>query len=258
VVNIFLSRVLIILSFPRKWESSIFYFNTQLTLCRFPIKTFRNDKVLRGLRAFLFLAILTLLISCSSSKETTKYNEGKGELIETGEASWYGPNFDGKPTANGETFDQYVLTAAHRTLPFNSIVKVINRSNGKSVVVRINDRGPYAKNRIIDLSRKAAEEINMIRSGHTKVDIILLNGVTLPRNLKTPHYTVQIGSYKKRSDAIRESSNVKDSSIVKSFIDGEIYFRIYVGFFDSVEKAKALKQSLIRKGIEGFVKQIEN
>jgi len=205
-----------------------------------------------------FISLLGLLFACSSTKEVSKYDSVRGKLIETGEASWYGPNFDGKKTANGETFDMYDLTAAHRTLPFNSIVKVINKSSNKSVIVRINDRGPYAKNRIIDLSRKAAEEIQMINVGHTKVDLILLNGKRLPRNLKVPHYTVQIGSYKKRSDATKVSVKVKDSEIRKASINGETFYRIYVGLFDNFEEANFKKKSLLRKGIKGFVKQVEN
>ncbi|MDZ7690263.1 MAG: septal ring lytic transglycosylase RlpA family protein [Balneolaceae bacterium] len=86
--------------------------------------------------------------------------------MEEGVASWYGPNFHGKLTANGETYNMYEFTAAHRTLPFNTVLRVENRDNGESVVVRINDRGPFAKNRIIDLSKKAAEEIDMISQRH--------------------------------------------------------------------------------------------
>ncbi|HAC14758.1 MAG TPA: septal ring lytic transglycosylase RlpA family lipoprotein, partial [Bacteroidetes bacterium] len=82
--------------------------------------------------------------------------------LETGTASWYGPNFHGKHTANGEVYNQYELTAAHKTLPFNTVVKVTNLDNGKSVTVRINDRGPYAGRRVIDISRAAAEQIDMI------------------------------------------------------------------------------------------------
>ena len=89
----------------------------------------------------------------------------------TGIASWYGPNFDGKPTANGETFDQWQASAAHKTLPLPSIVRVTNLENGRSLVVRINDRGPFVRGRIIDLSRAAAEAIDMIGPGTAPVVI---------------------------------------------------------------------------------------
>jgi len=84
-----------------------------------------------------------------------------GKVIQSGRASWYGPGFHGRRTANGETFNTNELTAAHRTLPFGTRVRVVNKSTGKSVVVRINDRGPYAHGRVIDLSRASAEAIGL-------------------------------------------------------------------------------------------------
>lgn len=90
-------------------------------------------------------------------------------MIQTGLASWYGPRFHNKLTASGEVFDQDDLTAAHRTLPWGTRVKVTNLTNGKSVDVRINDRGPFVKGRIIDLSRAAARELDMVEQGITNV-----------------------------------------------------------------------------------------
>lgn len=98
---------------------------------------------------------------------------------QTGLASWYGPGFAGRRTANGEVFDPSDLTAAHRELPFNTLVRVTNDETGASVVVRINDRGPFRSGRIIDLSRAAAEEIGMVGKG---VGHVSLQVVTLPEN----------------------------------------------------------------------------
>ena len=84
-------------------------------------------------------------------------------------ASWYGPDFHGRQTANGEKYDMNAMTAAHRTLPFNTMVLVENLDNGRSVKVRINDRGPFAKGRIIDLSKAAAEKMDMIGPGTARV-----------------------------------------------------------------------------------------
>jgi rare lipoprotein A (peptidoglycan hydrolase) len=98
------------------------------------------------------------------------------KLPQTGEASWYGPKFHGKTTASGETYDQEALTAAHASLPFGSKVKVTNLSNGKSVEVEITDRGPFAENRIIDVSRAAAKALEMKDSGTTKVRLEPLPG----------------------------------------------------------------------------------
>ncbi|WP_226896435.1 septal ring lytic transglycosylase RlpA family protein [Poseidonibacter ostreae] len=92
----------------------------------------------------------------------------------TGIASWYGPNFHAKKTSNGETYDMYALTAAHKTLPMNTVVRVDNLENGKNVVVRINDRGPFVDGRIIDLSNTAAHAIDMVRKGTARVKITVL------------------------------------------------------------------------------------
>lgn len=93
---------------------------------------------------------------------------------QTGQASWYGKEHDGKKTASGETFDMEEMTAAHRTLPMNSKVKVTSLSNGKSVIVKVNDRGPFSKGRIIDISRAAAKKLDIITKGTDKVKIEVL------------------------------------------------------------------------------------
>ena len=97
---------------------------------------------------------------------------------QTGKASWYGPGFHGKKTSSGERFDMNTLSAAHRTLPIPSYARVTNLSNGKSVVVRINDRGPFHGNRVMDLSKAAAKELGFIHTGtaNVKVEQILPNG----------------------------------------------------------------------------------
>ena len=97
----------------------------------------------------------------------------------TGRASWYGPGFHGKRTANGEAFNQYAMTAAHPSLPMPSIVEVTNLDNGRSVRVRVNDRGPFHSDRIIDVSKAAAEALDMIRSGTANVRVRLLPNETL-------------------------------------------------------------------------------
>lgn len=98
------------------------------------------------------------------------------QVLEGGTASYYGRKFQGRPTASGERFDMNGLTAAHRTLPFGSRLRVTNPRNGKSVIVRINDRGPYSGHRVIDLSRAAAEQIGIVGTGHGRVELELLEG----------------------------------------------------------------------------------
>jgi rare lipoprotein A len=109
----------------------------------------------------------------------------EGCLIDSGIASWYGANFHGEPTANGETYDMESLTAAHKTLPFNTIVRVVNKDNGRTVTVRINNRGPFVSGRVIDLSRKAAREIDILSAGLAEVDLYLIEeGNTPPKKLQ--------------------------------------------------------------------------
>jgi rare lipoprotein A (peptidoglycan hydrolase) len=108
----------------------------------------------------------------SNNANSSNVNHNAHSII--GMASWYGPGFEGRLSANGEVFNPNELTAAHPTLPFNTRVRVTNLSNNRSVVVRINDRGPYANNRIIDLSARAAREIDMVNHGVTQVRLDIL------------------------------------------------------------------------------------
>jgi len=97
-----------------------------------------------------------------------------GPYYETGIASWYGPGFDGNYTANGEIYDMNGVSAAHKTLPFDTVVRVVELETGRSIVVRINDRGPFVEGRIIDLSKGAARELGIIDKGITKVGLRIL------------------------------------------------------------------------------------
>jgi rare lipoprotein A len=100
--------------------------------------------------------------------------------IERGQASWYGPRFHGRLTASGETYDMYALTAAHKTLPFGTIVRVRSKALGREVDVRINDRGPFAPGRVIDVSRAAAEALGLLDAGVANVSLLLLPEVAVP------------------------------------------------------------------------------
>jgi len=97
-----------------------------------------------------------------------------GPYYEVGIASWYGPGFDGNLTANGEVYDMNEISAAHKTLPFDTVVRVVEFSTGKSIIVRINDRGPFIEGRIIDLSKGAARELGIIDKGITKVGLRII------------------------------------------------------------------------------------
>lgn len=199
------------------------------------------------------------MTSCKAVKSISSNDSGTERRIEQGVASWYGPNFHGKKTANGEIYNMNKLTAAHRTLPFNSLVKVVNTKNGKSVTVRINDRGPYVDNRIIDLSKQAAEQLQMIQSGTTTVELLLLKSDReITKDLTVPNYAVQIVSFSDKPSAMRKQASVPNSRIEEVVVKGRKVYRVYVGLFTDPAKAEGLKKELMRDRIDGFVKQVEN
>jgi rare lipoprotein A len=149
-------------------------------------------------------------------------------FVEEGRASWYGPGFHGKKTSNGESYDMHALTAAHKTLPLGTLVKVTRTDSGKSVVVRLNDRGPFVDGRIIDLSYSAAYALDMIGSGTAPVRIeaqpgsdaseqagtLLMESVVEP-DPRTDLYTVPVGLYSDRMQAeeVREQLGRKGHAV---------------------------------------------
>jgi rare lipoprotein A len=132
--------------------------------------------LLRGAAVIAGLACTMAACTPGTPRFSTRPDVSLGaeELVLEGIASYYADEFHGRTTANGETYDMHDLTAAHRTLPFNTRVRVTNLSNNRSVVVRINDRGPFKSDRIIDLSYRAAEELSMLGPGTARVALDLL------------------------------------------------------------------------------------
>lgn len=184
---------------------------------------------------------------------------GDAKAIETGVASWYGPDFHGRQTANGEKYDMNGLTAAHRTLPFNTVVLVENLDNGKTVQVRVNDRGPYAKDRIIDLSKGAATEVEMIGPGTARVRIYIVEGdISDLANIKEPQYTVQLGSYNDRASAEKKSAEIRSSRVEEIVVNNKTIYRIYFGDFKNPAIALEAQKRLEGLGHPGFVKQVGN
>lgn len=151
----------------------------------------------------VFLLVTTLagaLTSCSSPPKPTYFPGYPVGFVEHGVASWYGPGFHGNKTANGERYDMHQLTAAHRTLPFGSIAVVRSVNTGRQVTVRINDRGPFARNRVLDLSLAGARELGMTGAGTDKVELRVVGYQGRASDMGV--LRVQIGSFSDQQNAI--------------------------------------------------------
>src|SRR5712692_6366369 len=180
-------------------------------------------------------------------------------FIEEGNASWYGEPFHGRRASNGEIYDMYKLTAAHRTLPFETMVSVTNLSNGKSTVVRITDRGPFVENRIIDLSLAAAREIDSVGPGVVPVRVEIVSpGIDGTAGF----FTVQIGAFRDPANAerLRERLNGSYSPIFIQQYDSPdgLYYRVRVGRISGEDAARQFGDQLrTREGFTPFVVRLD-
>lgn len=196
---------------------------------------------LTGLRQwyalFVLIAALCITQSCAKRTQVRVPSPPRPGETQTGIASWYGEPYHGRSTANGEKYDMHDLTAAHRTWPFDTMVRVTNLSNQREVDVRITDRGPFVDGRIIDLSRAAAERIDLIGPGTARVRLRVLG--TQPAQ---GEYAVQAGAFADRAKA--EALRRKLASFPRARIvarQGEpVLYRVLVGEESSREKAERL------------------
>lgn len=195
----------------------------------------------------LFLVLLTCSCSLISYRPEIPHEE-------RGYASWYGPGFHGKRTASGEVFDMYELTAASRTLPIGTYAMVTNLENGRSVVVKINDFGPFVEGRIIDLSYAAAKELDMIGRGIVPV---VVQPISVPASfesadLKDKRYTLQVGSFIYYENALKLKkeleANFKGTYMEERIIGGKTFYRVRVGFFSNYGKARSMAKDIASKG----------
>ena len=178
---------------------------------------------------------------------------------EEGIASWYGPQFHGKKTSNRETYNMEGMTAAHKTLPFNTLVKVTNLENGLEAIVRINDCGPFVDNRIIDLSRRAARELKIIQQGTVRVQITALNnsepednpGATVNENQV---FSVQVAVFQNPENANRVKNQLENSWI-KIYLNGGIEsYRVLTGNYKNFENTIELRDKVRQNGFpDAFV-----
>jgi rare lipoprotein A len=171
------------------------------------------------------------------------YTTARG-FTEVGVASWYGPGFHGKKTANGERYNQNAMTAAHKLLPFNTSIRVTNLANGRSAVVRVNDRGPFVAGRIIDLSRRAAEELDIVRPGTARVRLEALEGAKplLSSDGDMPgRFYVQIGAFAVPDNArklLESARRAGFSGRIARSADADLHY-VRIGPFPSLSRADA-------------------
>lgn len=181
-------------------------------------------------------------------------------LVENGKASWYGHPYHGRAAANGEIYDMEKMTAAHRTLPFDTWVRVVNLTNEKAVEVRITDRGPFVDGRIIDLSHAAARAIDMIGPGTADVRVEVIRE---PDKTPTALYGVQVGAFRSRENAERERARMEKqygrAKLVKRDGDTTVW-RVLVGAEKSEDAADALRERIRQDSHErnGFVVRLDS
>ncbi len=197
--------------------------------------------------AALLASLALSTLACSSAG--TSYKGGVG-YSQRGVASWYGPGFNGKRTANGEVYDMDDLTAAHKSLPFDSVVEVRNRDNGKRVQVRINDRGPFVGGRIIDLSRRAAKQIDMLGPGTARVEIRV---VRAPPQGGFGPFWVQAGAFQDREKAraLYKDLRAEYSKVKMESVDG--WHRVRLGPYSKKKQAEKTRRNLRYEGISAVV-----
>jgi rare lipoprotein A len=171
---------------------------------------------------------------------------------ETGTASWYGNEFHGRKTASGEIFDMYGISAAHRILPLGTTIRVTNLDNYKSIKVRVNDRGPFARNRVLELSYGAAKELGFVAQGTARVKVEALEPVQ-----DLGQYTVQAAVFAEAENARmlkdRLSKKFEVTSIVPFESNVGKFFRVRVGAYASEEKAELIAGKLMLEGLEPIV-----
>lgn len=215
-------------------------------------------------RTLLILLLLPIIFSCGK-KDIDSYPSPEqkpsdpGYTIEgstqIGLASWYGIEEHNRYAASGERFSKHAFTAAHKTLPMGTVVRVTNLENGRDVIVTINDRGPFVGDRIIDLSHAPAKSVDMIQKGVVKVKVeVVSSPSTRSSNYFNPEYTVQVASYSNKTSANtakrkldRDFNDVRVESIK---VKGDTYYRVRVGRYTSKGAAKKAASKLRKKGYQ--------
>lgn len=224
---------------------------------------FLRDRALPAWAGVLTLLLLITSAACRSPGPRGPHGPGDpgdgpsrpGKLVEKGIASWYGPKFHGRRTANGEVYDMDGRTAAHRTLPFGTWVEVINLDNGLRTVLRINDRGPFVQGRVIDVSRAGARDLGLIGPGTARVEVRLA-APPVPRTRVASYvegpFVVQVGAFAEahRAELLREKLRRDFPVLVHS---DRTWHRVQVGPYDDRSQAERILRQLRSLGVSGLI-----
>ena len=196
------------------------------------------------IKIYILLFFMALLLSFCARREYFPPPK-----VQTGLASWYGPKFHGKTTSSAEIYNMHDMTAAHRSLPFGTMVMVTNLTNGKSVIVRINDRGPLIRGRIIDLSYAAARMLGMIGEGVVPVKVEVIQNYIQEK--QDTFYAVQVGAFisKRNAMALKKKLQKKHREvyITKFVTPAQTYYRVRVKA-NSLESAQRIAGELLQDG----------
>lgn len=181
-----------------------------------------------------------------------------------GIASWYGKKFHGRKTSNGEIYDMYAMTAAHKTLPLGVYVKVTNKRNGLTTIVRVNDRGPFVAGRIIDLSYAAASKLDVVAAGTAPVHVEALGyrkeesgrvSYQAPQSYDIGSYAVQVGAFSVESNARRLAERLRLSygaaDVRQGYLGDQVIYRVRVGNYPSLERAEQAREDFRRGEFPG-------
>jgi peptidoglycan lytic transglycosylase len=220
-------------------------------------KTIGDFTATRGLALLICAAFF--LSACGHRKVQVSIPQpssiSPGDL--EGLASYYAEPYHGHRTASGEIFDTYKdLTAAHRTLPFNTMVRVTNTKNGREVDVKINDRGPFVNGRVIDLSVRAAREIDLVRAGVAPVKLKILKQGDFKTAASKPMFGVQVGAFESQRTAeeLKERLQKKYPSVtVQTFAGEKTLYRVRIGNEPDLQAAEKLASQLRRQNLKPFV-----
>jgi rare lipoprotein A len=201
-----------------------------------------------------FLVVVFCLILIGACRARQNYFPEPEGNVQTGTASWYGPEFHGKSTSSKEIYDMHDLTAAHNTLPLGTYVMVTNLANGRSVTVRINDRGPFVKDRVIDLSYAAAKALDMIGPGTAPVRIEVLKNISPPAFLL--RFSVQVGSFVVKKNALALGKEL-EKSFAGVYISNfettrQIFYRVRIKA-KTREAAETIARRLLERGYIGII-----